>query len=92
MKRNGRSGELAALRSVLLATGGQAKLLELYRILSVEETADFLGLARQTVRNMATRGELPYIKTGKRCRGYRLIDLIAWQDERSRPARSAECA
>ena len=25
MKRNWRSGELAALRSVLLATGGQAK-------------------------------------------------------------------
>lgn len=80
------AGELAALRSVLIATGGQAKLLELYRILSAEETAEFLGLALQTVRNMTARHELPCIKTGKRGVGYRLVDLIAWQDERSRPA------
>ncbi len=73
------------LRSVLVATAGNAKLVELYKLLSAEETAAFLGLALQTVRNMTARRELPVIKTGKRGVGYRLIDLIAWQEERSHP-------
>jgi predicted DNA-binding transcriptional regulator AlpA len=91
MKASGRHGSEAsantarALRSVMLATGGQAKLLELYRILSAEEAGDFLGLALQTVRNMTARHELPCIKTGKRGVGYRVIDLIAWQEARTRP-------
>jgi predicted DNA-binding transcriptional regulator AlpA len=92
MRAGGRHGGEArantarALRSVLLATGGQAKLLELYRILSAEEAAPFLGMALQTVRNMTARRELPCIKTGKRGVGYRVIDLIAWQDARAVPA------
>jgi hypothetical protein len=76
-----------AMRSVLQATGGNAKLLEMYRVLSAEETADFLGLALQTVRNMTARHELPCIKTGKRGVGYRVIDLIRWQESRLYPER-----
>jgi len=84
--RDARAGATATLRSVLLATGGQAKLLELYRVLSAEEAAAFLGLALQTVRNMTARHELPVIQTGKRGVGYRVIDLIEWQDARRRLA------
>ena len=85
-KRDARAEELAALRSVLFTSGGQAKLLELYRVLSADETAAFLGLALQTVRNMTARRELPCVKTGKRGVGYRVVDLIAWQEARLRPA------
>jgi hypothetical protein len=49
-------------------------------VLSAEETAEFLRLALQTVRNMTSRCELPFIKTGERGVGYRLIELIAWQE------------
>ena len=80
------ANNVRVLRSVLIATGGQAKLEELYRLMGAEEAARFLGLALQTVRNMTARGELPVIKTGKRGVGYRVVDLIAWQDERARPA------
>ncbi|HJU29648.1 MAG TPA: helix-turn-helix domain-containing protein [Candidatus Binataceae bacterium] len=82
-RHGGRSGELPALRSVLIATGGQAKLLELYKVLSAEEAAEFLGIALQTVRNMTARRELPCIRTGKRGVGYRVIDLIQWQEDRA---------
>ena len=85
-EHDGRAGQMAALRGVLIATGGQTKLLELYRVLSAEEAAEFLGLALQTVRNMTARHELPIVQTGKRGVGYRVIDLIAWQEARSRPA------
>ena len=85
-RREGRVGELAALRSVLFASGGQAKVLELYRVLSAQEAAAFLGIALQTVRNMTARRELPCVKTGKRGVGYRVVDLIAWQEARLRPA------
>jgi excisionase family DNA binding protein len=76
---------LRALRSVLHATGGNAKLLELYRVMPAEEAAVFLGLALQTVRNMTARHELPCIRTGKRGVGYRVIDLIDWQERRLQP-------
>jgi excisionase family DNA binding protein len=81
-----RAATARVLRSVLQATGGNAKLLELYRILSAEQAAEFLGLALQTVRNMTARHELPCIKTGKRGVGYRVIDLIGWQETRVQPA------
>ncbi|MBV8356422.1 MAG: helix-turn-helix domain-containing protein [Deltaproteobacteria bacterium] len=64
---------------------GNAKLLELYRILSAEEAAAFLEIALQTVRNMTARHQLPCIRTGKRGVGYRVIDLIGWQEHRLQP-------
>jgi excisionase family DNA binding protein len=82
-----RAAAVRTLRSVLVASGGNAKLLELYRIMPAEEAAMFLGVALQTVRNMTARRELPCIKTGKRGVGYRVLDLIEWQNARLQPAR-----
>jgi hypothetical protein len=83
---NGRSGAgaetIRALRGVLIATGGHPTVRELYQVLSAEETAAFLNLTLQAVRRMTCRGELPVIRTGKRGAGYRVIDLIAWQEAR----------
>jgi len=84
-RRDGRTGELAALRSVLHTTGGRAKVEELYRLMAAEEAARFLGMALQTVRNMTARHQLPVIRTGKRGVGYRVADLIAWQEARREP-------
>jgi excisionase family DNA binding protein len=80
-----RAATVRALRSVLVATAGNAKVLELYRVLSAEQTAEWLGLALQTVRKMTARHELPCIKIGKRGVGYRVIDLIEWQESRRVP-------
>jgi excisionase family DNA binding protein len=74
------------LRSVLAATGDNAKIEELYRLLNAEEAARFLGLAEPTVRDMTYRHELPYTRVGVRGVRYRLIDLILWSERRSHPA------
>jgi excisionase family DNA binding protein len=67
---DGTATSAIALRSVLIATGGQAKIRKLYQVLSAEETAEFLGMALQTVRNMTSRRELPCLKPGKKVLGY----------------------
>ena len=84
---DGRAGELASLREVIIATGGQVKIQELYRLLTAEEAAQFLGLAKSTVRDMTYRDELPHVKVGRRGVRYRLIALIGWQDRRQHAAR-----
>ncbi|HEY9158312.1 helix-turn-helix domain-containing protein [Candidatus Binatus sp.] len=78
---------IRALRSVMAATGGNAKVRELYQVLRVEEAAEFLGIAVQTVRNMTALGRLPCTRMGPHCVGYQLIDLIAWLQKRQQPAR-----
>ena len=80
------AGELTALRSVRVATGGQAKVEELYRLMTAEEAARFLGLAEPTVRDMTYRHELPCVKVGTRGVRYRLLNLIEWQETRAVPA------
>ncbi len=85
-KGDGRIGELAALRSVLIASGGQAKVAELYRLYTAAEAADFLGASLSYVQHATGRRELPCIRIGKRDPRYRLIDLIAWGDNRKQPA------
>lgn len=85
-KRDGCAGELGVLQGVLQATGGQAKVRELYQLLTAEEAAAFLALDLSTVRHLTCRSELPSIKTGKRGVRYRVIDLIAWQETRARQA------
>jgi excisionase family DNA binding protein len=72
----------AALTAVLRATGGEARVLELYKLLTAEQAAQFLGLAEPTVRDMTYRHELPCVKIGKRGVRYRVIDLIVWTDRR----------
>jgi excisionase family DNA binding protein len=69
------------------ATGGKAKLLELYRVLSAKEAAEFLGFTQQTVRNMTSRHELPCVKNRNHAIGYRVIDLIEWLEAQRVPAR-----
>jgi excisionase family DNA binding protein len=76
---------IRALRSVLHATGGGAKVEELYRVMRAVEAARFLGLAEPTVRDMTYRHELPHVKLGARAVGYRVIDLINWQESRREP-------
>ena len=81
-----RNGDLVALKTALKATGGDAKVRELFQLLSAEEAADFLALDLGTVRNLTYRRELPSVKIGRRGVRYRLVDLLAWQEARSRPA------
>ena len=76
----------ATLKAVLQATAGQAKVRELYQLLTAEEAARFLGLDEGTVRNLTYRHELPCVKVGRRGVRYRVLDLIAWQERRYRPA------
>jgi hypothetical protein len=77
-----RWNDLGALRSVLTASGGEAKIEELYRILGAEEAARSLCVSESQVRHLTCRRELPCLKTGKGGVGYRLIDLINWQEAR----------
>ncbi len=80
-----RAAELGTLRSVLTATGGQAKIEELYRLLNAEEAAHFLGLSESQVRHMTCRSELPCVQLSPNRVGYQLIDLIDWLRARKRP-------
>ena|SRR5271168_3054234 len=77
--------ELGTLRSVLIATGGQAKIEELYRLLNAEQAARFLGLSESQVRHMTCRSELPCVQLSPNRIGYQLIDLIDWLRARKRP-------
>jgi excisionase family DNA binding protein len=79
----GAAARQAALSAVLRATAGDAKVLELYQLLTAEQAAHFLGLAEPTLRDMTYRHELPHVKVGKRGVRYRVIDLIGWSDRRS---------
>lgn len=86
-RRDGRAGELGALRSVLVATGGNAKVRELYALLTAAQAAEFLGVSLSYVQHATGRGELPCIRIGKGDPRYRMLDLIAWQNARRAPAR-----
>ncbi len=76
---------VAVLKEALSATGGQAKVRELYQLLTAEEAASFLALDLGTVRNLTYRRELPFVKIGRRGVRYRVLDLLAWQEARSFP-------
>jgi excisionase family DNA binding protein len=77
-----------ALKTVLRATAGEAKVREIFQLLTADEAAEFLGIAEPTVRDMTYRHELPYVRVGKRGVRYRVIDLIGWADSRSVPPQS----
>ena len=77
---------LAVLKKVLSVTGGQAKVRELFQLLTAEEAAQFLALDLGTVRNLTYRRELPFVKIGRRGVRYQMLDLLAWQESRSYPA------
>lgn len=73
-----------AFKEALRATAGEAKVRELFQLLTAEETAEFLALEVGTVRNLTYRRELPSVKIGSSGVRYRLLDLIAWSEQRSR--------
>jgi len=75
---------MATLKAALLATAGQANVRDLYQLLTAEEAAEFLALDVGTIRNLTYRRGLPCVKVGLRGVRYRLLDLIVWQEERSR--------
>jgi hypothetical protein len=83
--RSDKQAELGTLSSVLLDTGGQAKIEELYRLLNPEQAARFLGLSESQVRHMTCRNELPCVQLSPNRVGYQLIDLIDWLRARKRP-------
>jgi excisionase family DNA binding protein len=76
----------AMLKAVLKAAGGDTKVRELFQLLTADEAAAFLALDSGTVRNLTYRRELPCVRVGIRGVRYRVLDLVAWQEARSRPA------
>jgi excisionase family DNA binding protein len=57
------------------------------RLLDAGTAAEMLGLAVGTLRNMTWRGDLSYVKIGKRCVRYRESELLAWIDKHTICAR-----
>jgi excisionase family DNA binding protein len=81
-ERQSAASRESALAIVLRATAGEAKVRELFQLLTAEQAAQFLGMAEPTIRDMTYRHELPHVKIGKRGVRYRVIDLIGWSDRR----------
>jgi excisionase family DNA binding protein len=77
-----RAATVRVLRSVLQATGGNARIEQFDRVMKAEEAAAFLGVATDTLRDLTYRHEVPFVRTGKRGVGYRVVDLIQWQEDR----------
>jgi excisionase family DNA binding protein len=84
-RREGATTQLGALRGILNATGGSAKVRELYQLLTAAQAADFLGVSLSFVQHATGRGELPCVRIGKGDPRYRVIDLISWQELRLDP-------
>ena len=82
------AARVAALKRALQETSGAAAVRILGQLLTAEETAQLLGLDLGTVRNLTYRRELPCVKVGLRGVRYRLLDLLAWIEARTRPARN----
>lgn len=76
---------LGSLRGVLNATGGGAKVRELYQLLTAIEAAEFLGVSLSYIQHATGRGDVPCIRIGKADPRYRVIDLISWQEQRFDP-------
>jgi excisionase family DNA binding protein len=81
-KREVEAAQLGALRGILNATGGGAKVRELYQLLTAAQAAEFLGVSLSYVQHATGRGEVPCVRIGKGDPRYRVIDLISWQEER----------
>lgn len=65
-----------------------ATLDERTRTTDTDGAAERLGVTPETLRNWRWRGDGPrYLKLGRAVR-YRLIDLAAWLDERTRTSTS----
>ncbi len=49
----------------------------LNRIIDIEQTADFLNLAKATIYGLVHRNKIPHFKQGKKLR-FKKSDLMAW--------------
>ena len=85
-ERDGAAARLRALEAVFRSAGGAAAIDYLHQQLTVEEAAVFLGTTKGQLYNLTARRAIPFIPWGKRGIRFRRIDLIAWQEERRRPA------
>ena len=86
-RKNGQVMErVAALQNALRNMNGQGATQLLAQLLTAEEVAELLSMELGTIRNLTYRRELPCVKIGPRGVRYRLLDLLAWIEERSRPA------
>jgi len=85
-ERSSLAARQEAFKTTLRATGGEVRVRELFQLMTAEEAAGFLALEIGTVRNLTYRHEIPSVKIGARGVRYRLIDLIAWSEQRSRLA------
>ena len=86
-RKNGQVMErVAALQNALRNMNGQGATQLLAQLLTAEEVAELLSMELGTIRNLTYRRELPCVKIGPRGVRYRLFDLLAWIEERSRPA------
>jgi excisionase family DNA binding protein len=81
-RRAGAGATIRALRSVMLATGGNAKVRELIQLLTAAEVAEVLGVSLSYVQHATGRGEIPCVRIGKGDPRYRVMDLIEWQNAR----------
>ena len=87
-KRDGAVARLRALEAAFRSAGGAAAIDYLHQQLTVEEAAVFLGTTKGQLYNLINRREIPYVPWGRRGKRFRRIDLIAWQEDRRRPALS----
>lgn len=80
----------AVLRQVAeaLASGMGVTVAPMNAMLTTQEAADFLGIARPTLVRILERGEVPMVKPGRH-RYVRLEDLVAYQAQRGEQTRSA---
>jgi excisionase family DNA binding protein len=85
-EQGGAAARAAALRDAFRSAGGAGAIDYLHQQLTVEEAAVFLGTTTGQLYNLINRREIPYVRWGKRGKRFRRIDLIAWQEDRRRPA------
>jgi len=83
---DGAAARVTALEAAFRSAGGAAAIYYLHQQLTVEEAAVFLGTTKGQLYNLLNRREIPYVPWGKRGKRFRRIDLIAWQEDRRRPA------
>ncbi|MFQ5684325.1 MAG: helix-turn-helix domain-containing protein [Candidatus Binatia bacterium] len=85
IRRKEADAKIAALRNTLQETNGVGAVQLLAQLLTAVEVAELLSLDLGTVRNLTYRRELPCVKVGPRGVRYRLLDLLTWIEERTRP-------
>lgn len=54
------------------------------RLMSVDEIAEFLGLAKGTVYHLASQGRIPCVRLSARCLKFRLSQVMAWIESKSK--------